>query len=105
MYRFSFLKFVRVGDYHLFYKKDIFLASFLKKIYKKLFHSERFSYKRVDEIFFCSDFRDIFGQRYLLPKLTMSQPKKIINFSKVLTLKAGTEELVGNKGFYCVVFS
>jgi hypothetical protein len=35
----------------------------------------------------------------------MSQPEKKYNFSQVLTLKAGTGELAGNKVFPGVVFS
>jgi hypothetical protein len=37
--------------------------------------------------------------------LTIPQPKQIKFFYKVLTLKAGSGKLAGNKGFYGVAFS
>jgi hypothetical protein len=43
--------------------------------------------------------------RYLLPKLTIPQPKKTKIFYKVLTLKAGIGKLAGYKGFPGVAFS
>jgi hypothetical protein len=43
--------------------------------------------------------------RYLLPKLTLPQPKQVRSSSKVLTLKAGTKKVAGNKEFHVVVFS
>jgi hypothetical protein len=41
----------------------------------------------------------------LLPKLTTKQPGKTNVYSEVLTLKARTGEVGGNKEFYVVVVS
>jgi hypothetical protein len=42
--------------------------------------------------------------RYSLPKLSLLQPEKYENFSKVFTLKAFSEEPGGNKGFLYIIF-